>query len=96
MRTVGRKRARLSELDSHLHCSIICTCLSTGELRKLVPKFADLDRYHVSDLEIHHAAVELAIQGGTAAKALHKALDERYAGAIRRFDAARDAIRFAA
>ncbi len=89
VRTAGRKRARLSELDSHLHCSIIGTCLSSGELRKLVPKFTDLDRYHASDLEIHHAAVELAIQGGAAAKALHKALDERYAGAIRRFDAAR-------
>ncbi|SAL60295.1 peptidase [Caballeronia arvi] len=86
----SRRRARLAELDPHLHCSIIGTCLSTGELRKLVPKFTDLDRYHASDLEIHHAAVELAIAGGAGAKALDKALDERYAGAIRRFDAARD------
>ncbi|WP_044043638.1 DUF2325 domain-containing protein [Caballeronia insecticola] len=86
----SRRRARLAELDSHLHCSIIGTCLSTGELRKLVPKFTDLDRYHASDLEIHHAAVELAIAGGAGAKALNKALDERYSGAIRRFEAARD------
>ncbi|WP_321795526.1 DUF2325 domain-containing protein [Caballeronia sp. J97] len=86
----SRRRARLAELDSHLHCSVIGTCLSTGELRKLVPKFTDLDRYHASDLEIHHAAVELAIAGGAGAKALNKALDERYAGAIRRFEAARD------
>lgn len=85
-----RRRARLAELDSHLHCSVIGTCLSTGELRRLVPKFTDLDRYHASDLEIHHAAVELAIAGGAGAKALHKALDERYSGAIRRFDSARD------
>ncbi|WP_277189145.1 DUF2325 domain-containing protein [Caballeronia sp. BR00000012568055] len=85
----GNRRARLHELDPHLHCSIIGTCLSTGELRKLVPKFADIDRYHASDLEIHHTAVELAIAGGAAAKALHKALDDRYSGAIRRFDAAR-------
>lgn len=90
-RSSTNRRARLVELDSHLHCSVIGTCLSTGELRKLVPKFTDLDRHHASDLDIHHAAVELAIQGGAAAKALHKALDERYAGAIRRFDAARDA-----
>jgi hypothetical protein len=91
LRGARRKRARLSELDPHLHCSIIGTCLSTGELRRLVPKFTELDRHHASDLEIHHAAVELAIQGGAAAKVLHKALDERYAGAIRRFDEARDA-----
>ncbi|QQC65812.1 DUF2325 domain-containing protein [Paraburkholderia ginsengisoli] len=85
-----KRRARLAELDSHLHCSIIGTCLSTHELRKLVPRFTGLDRRDASDLEIHHAAVELAIEGGPAAKALHKLLDERYAGAIRRFDKAAD------
>ncbi|NKJ49989.1 peptidase [Burkholderia sp. SG-MS1] len=85
-----KRRARLAELDGHLHCSIIGTCLSTHELRKLVPKFTALDRRDASDLEIHHSAVELAIEGGPAAKALHKLLDERYAGAIRRFDKATD------
>jgi hypothetical protein len=85
------RRTRLAELDSHLHCSIIGTCLTTHELRKLVPKFAGLDRQRASDLEIHHAAVELAIEGGAGAKALHKALDERYAGAVKRFDNAKDA-----
>ena len=84
------RRARLSDLDSHLHCSVIGTCLSTNELRKLVPKFTDLDRQHATDLEIHHAAVELAIEGGAGAKALQKALDARYSGAVRRFDAAKD------
>jgi hypothetical protein len=83
-----KRRARLGELDSHLHCSIIGTCLGTHELRKLVPKFTGLDRHDASDLEIHHAAVELAIEGGAAAKALHKLLDDHYAGAIRRFDKA--------
>ncbi|RDK03349.1 DUF2325 domain-containing protein [Paraburkholderia lacunae] len=85
-----RRRARLAELDSHLHCSIIGTCLSTLELRKLVPRFTALDRQHASDLEIHHAAVELAIDGGAGAKALHKLLDEHYAAALRRFDKAAD------
>jgi hypothetical protein len=86
----SRRRTRLAELDPHLHCSVIGTCLTTHELRKLVPKFTDLDRQHASDLEIHHAAVELAMAGGPGSKALQKALDERYAGAIRRFDQARD------
>lgn len=86
----GRRRSKLAELDHHLHCSVIGTCLTTHELRKLVPKFVDLDRQQASDLQIHHAAVELAIAGGAGSKALHKALDERYAGAIRRFDQARD------
>ncbi|NML32791.1 DUF2325 domain-containing protein [Paraburkholderia antibiotica] len=86
----AKRRARLSELDAHLHCSIIGTCLNTHELRKLVPKFADLDRRDASDLEIHHTAVELAIAGGPGAKALHKLLDDRYAAAVRRFDKAAD------
>jgi hypothetical protein len=85
----SNRRARLVDLDSHLHCSVIGTCLSTSELRKLVPKFTDLDRQHASDLEIHHAAVELAIEGGAGAKALQKALDARYAGAVRRFESAK-------
>jgi hypothetical protein len=85
----SHRRARLSDLDSHLHCSIIGTCLSTNELRKLVPKFTDLDRQHATDLEIHHAAVELAIEGGPGAKALQKALDARYTGAVRRFETAK-------
>ncbi|MGV7242566.1 DUF2325 domain-containing protein [Caballeronia sp. M23-90] len=83
------RRARLVDLDSHLHCSIIGTCLSTSELRKLVPKFTDLDKQHATDLEIHHAAVELAIEGGQGAKALQKALDVRYSGAVRRFETAK-------
>ncbi|NIE67978.1 DUF2325 domain-containing protein [Burkholderia sp. Ax-1719] len=87
----SRGRTRLADLDSHLHCSIIGTCLSTHELRKLVPKYASLDGQHASDLDIHHTAVELAIQGGAGGKALQKALDTRYAGALRRFASARDA-----
>lgn len=86
-----KRRTRLSELDANLHCSIIGTCLTTHELRRLVPKYTDLDRQHATDLDIHHAAVELAIDGTAGAKALHKALDERYAGAIRAFDSAQDA-----
>ncbi|MDR3097132.1 MAG: DUF2325 domain-containing protein [Paraburkholderia sp.] len=87
----SRRRPRLAELDAHLHCSIIGTCLSTHELRKLVPKYTALDGQRASDLEIHHTAVERAIQGGALSKALQKALDTRYAGALRRFSAARDA-----
>ncbi|MBJ9591417.1 DUF2325 domain-containing protein [Burkholderia seminalis] len=86
-----KRRARLSELDANLHCSIIGTCLTTHELRKLVPKFTGLDRQRATDLDIHHAAVALAIDGTAGAKALHKALDERHAGAIRAFDNAKDA-----
>ncbi|WP_431825784.1 DUF2325 domain-containing protein [Burkholderia sp. F1] len=90
-RAAATRRARLAELDPHFHCSVIGTCLTTAELRKLVPRHADVDREQATDLQIHHAAVELATQGGEGAKALHKALDQRYALAVKRFGAATDA-----
>ena len=34
----GRRRTRIWELASYLHCSIVGTCLSTGELRQVLPK----------------------------------------------------------
>jgi hypothetical protein len=89
-RPLAPRRARLAELDMHIHCSVIGTCLTIGELRKLVPRHADIDREHATDLQIHHAAVELAVQGGEGAKALHKALDQRYAAAIKRFTPVKD------
>jgi hypothetical protein len=85
------QRATLADLDLHLHCSIIGTCLTTGELRKLVPRFAPhIDRTRATDLEIHHAAVELSCEGGPARKELNKALDTRHTLAIKKFKSAAD------
>lgn len=60
---------RLAELDSHLHCSVIGTCMTTSELRKPVPRFTTLDRQRATDLEIHHEAVKLSSAGGQASGA---------------------------
>jgi hypothetical protein len=91
------RRTRLSELDNNIHCSIIGTCMTTGELRKLVPRYAPaLDRKTASDLEIHHTAVELSTLGEAAAKELNKALDTRHALALKRFKAADDETALAA
>jgi hypothetical protein len=83
-RTTRERRLRLADLDHHLHCSVIGTCVGTAELRRLVPRHADVDRDRATDLEIHHAAVELAIRGGSGARALEKLLDERHALTLRR------------
>jgi len=82
-------RARLTQLNPHLHCSVIGTCLSTAELRRIVARFTDVQGR--SDLEVHHDAVSLAGQGGAAAKALHKALDQRHDSVVRQFAKANDA-----
>lgn len=83
-------RARFAELDPDFYCSVIGTCLGTAELRRIVARFTNLDGTLATDLQLHHAAVELATQGGEGAKALHKAMDRRYAQAIKRFGAAKD------
>jgi len=84
-RQTQAQRLRLVELDVNFLCSIIGTCLTTAELRKLVPRYAALDRDQATDLEIHHTAVQLAKQGGEAAKALQKAMDLRYDITLKRF-----------
>lgn len=84
--TGGARRARLAELDPNFHCSVIGTCLSTADLRKLLPRhLPGLDRTHTSELDLHHEAVQLAHDAGAGAKALHKALDERHDAPLQRF-----------
>ncbi|MBS0354741.1 MAG: DUF2325 domain-containing protein [Proteobacteria bacterium] len=83
--TFVRRRTRLHELDGYFHCSLIGTCLSTADLRKLIPKYSELDRTKATDLDIHHMAVRLSGDGGPGAKALNKLLDTLYAADLKRF-----------
>lgn len=83
------RRIRLADLDANFACSIIGTCLRTSELRRLAAKFKELGESTATDLEVHHAAVELAVQGRAGAKALGKLLDDRHAAAIQRFRGAK-------
>ena len=53
-------RVRLADLDPHLHCSVIGTCMGTAELRKLMARF--LFVRDSSDLDVHHEAVRLSAQ----------------------------------
>lgn len=85
------RRARLADLDAHFHCSVIGTCLGTGALRKVVRRLVPDASAQDSDVDIHHDAVSLAMDGGAGAKAIGKALDEQHAATIRRFAAAADA-----
>ncbi len=82
-------RLRLGEMDAHWHCSVIGTCLPTGELRKLMGPFIDVA--DASDLEVHHEAVRLAGQDAGVARALHKALDRRHEGSVQRYARAKEA-----
>jgi hypothetical protein len=80
--SAGTGRLRLDELDGHLHCSVIGTCLGTAELRKLMARHIDVQG--LSELEVHHEAVRLSGGDRAVARALHKALDQRHDAALRR------------
>lgn len=90
LREAAPRRRRIWDLGTSLHCSIIGTCLSTDELRRLLRK-AGVGGPDASDHALHGIGVGLVATQGVGAKLVNKALDERHRAAIRRFEAAKDA-----
>jgi hypothetical protein len=88
------RRAKIWDFSTNLHCSIIGTCLSTGELRQVLRKFG-LATADCSDHDLHRTAVTLAGRHDEPARQLHKALDRRHKLAVSQFDKAtnEDALR---
>jgi hypothetical protein len=88
------RRTRVWELSNHVHCSIVGTCLSTGELRQVLSK-AGMAVDGASDHDLHGQGVLLANLRDGRGKLLHKALDKRHRLAIGRFEKAKtiDAVR---
>jgi hypothetical protein len=80
------RRTRIWELSSHLHCSIVGTCLSTVELRQVLSKAKMVEG--ASEHDLHGQGVLLASLRDGRAKLLHKALDHRHRAVIGRFEPA--------
>jgi len=81
------RRTKIWELSNHLHCSIVGTCLSTGELRQILSK-AGMAVDGASDHDLHGQGVLLANLRDGRGKLLHKALDKRHRLVIGRFERA--------
>ncbi|PGH57147.1 hypothetical protein CRT60_11740 [Azospirillum palustre] len=92
---VASRRDRIWDIHPSLHCSIVGTCLSAAELRRLLVKLDGATARSLSDHALHKRGVILAGKGGTEGKLLHKTLDRRHEAAIRRFSRATtaDAVR---
>jgi hypothetical protein len=82
------RRTKIWELSNHLHCSIVGTCLSTGDLRQVLSK-AGMAVDGASDHDLHGQGVLLANLRDGRGKLLHKALDKRHRLAIGRFEKAK-------
>jgi hypothetical protein len=78
------RRTKIWEFNINLHCSIVGTCLSTGELRQILKKLG-LAPPDSTDHDLHGTAVTLAARHDNAAKLLNKALDNRHRLAIGQF-----------
>ena len=83
-RETETRRRKLWDLSATLHCSIVGTCLSTSELRRIVAKATGQPADRLSDHEIHKIGVSLACDPAKGARILHKALDDRHAMIVKR------------
>jgi len=86
-----RRRRKLWEINSGLHCSIVGTCLTLSDLHRIGARLKLQSATDLMDFQIHGNFVVWAGTPGPVAKQLHRLLERRYAAAIRRFNAASDA-----
>jgi hypothetical protein len=83
------RRTRIWELGGSLHCSIIGTCLSTAELRRVLVQLKVNGLQAADEHDLHSFGVGLAGKRELGAKLLQTALDRRHERAIKAFNAAR-------
>jgi hypothetical protein len=81
----ARSRRKLWEIPSHLHCSVIGTCLSMDDLRKLTRKGGMRISDDATDYCVHSYFVREAGTESKLARMLHKMLDDKHAVDIKRF-----------
>jgi nicotinamide mononucleotide adenylyltransferase len=87
----SRRRTQISELHQSLHCSIIGTCLSSAELRRLLVRLEVQGAEIADDHDLHVMGVLLAGRSKAGAKHLQKTLDRRHQPALNQFAKAKDA-----
>jgi len=87
---VARKRTPIWQMHPSVHCSIIGTCLSSAEIRRLLIKLGVHGAENASDHDLHKQGVALAGKQQGGGKFIQKALDHRHEAAIRQFAKAKD------
>jgi len=87
--SLGHVRRKLWDLSTYLHCSVIGTCLTAHELRRIVVKAEGSHAETLSDHQIHMEGVRLASRNDALGKLLHKSLDTRHAAILRKFTPAK-------
>jgi hypothetical protein len=86
----SRKRTTIWDMHHSVHCSIVGTCLSNGEIRRLLVKLGVPGAETADDHDLHKQGVALAGKAHGGGKFIQKALDHRHETAIRQFAKAKD------
>lgn len=82
----GKSRRRwLWESYDNAHCPVIGTCLSHGDLLKIGKRLRLQFEPGFHDYDLHAYFVKATTSDSKEARAIHKLLDERHRGALRRF-----------
>ncbi len=75
----SRRRTAIWDMHHSMHCSIIGTCLSTSEIRRLLIKLGVHGAESASDHDLHKQGVTLQVKRKEAASSSRK----RWTGAMR-------------
>jgi len=86
----SRRRTAIWDMHRSMHCSIIGTCLSSGEIRRLLIKLGVHGAESAGEHALHKQGVALAGQAQGGGKFIQKALDRRHEAAIKQFAKAQD------
>jgi hypothetical protein len=87
----SRKRTAIWDMHHSMHCSIVGTCLSSAQIRRLLIKLGVPGAETADDHDLHKQGVTLAGKAQGGGKFIQKALDQRHDTAIRQFAKAKDA-----
>jgi hypothetical protein len=88
LKTQPTRRRKLWELEEKYHCPVIGSCLNLDELKKIARKDG-FNGNHFEPYQLHLEAVSLSCSRNTAAEAMHKLLERKYALVIQRFNQAK-------
>lgn len=81
----AHRRKKLWQTEPQLHCSIVGTCLTLADLRRIATKLGINIPPNFEDYDIHGHFASAVGNAGPVAKAMNKTLDRAHAAAIRRF-----------
>jgi hypothetical protein len=80
-----QQRTKLHQLAGHFHCSVVGTCLTLDELRKMAHQLKLSINSISSDHDLHHIFVVIASESSYENRRLQKYLDKKYQPVIRQF-----------